>query len=223
MAHAAPTPPRGKELRVAPVVAVLVVLLLVAVVVGIRRSRSDAERTDIHHTDATALSVASTLSATSAPKTNPSLTATPSDTATASELATAGAAAPAGTPTPTVTDPATTNSPPTSTTTGAPAADQPSLSDLKKIPLVVVNNPRRSRLATRAATRLEKDGWTVRDKVRYLGSIKSSCVYYDPGDADNEAAAKALRKRYPHIDRTAERFSTLPSGPLIVVLKEDLV
>lgn len=87
----------------------------------------------------------------------------------------------------------------------------------------MVNNTQRSRLATRAATRLEKDGWTVRDKARYSGSIKSSCVYYDPAQADNEAAAKALRKRYPHIERTAERFSKLPAGPLIVVLKQDLV
>ncbi len=109
------------------------------------------------------------------------------------------------TPTPTVTEPS-----PTGSSTTAPATPA-------KAPVTVLNNSRRTGLASEAAQRFAAGGWTIRDTGNFRGQVATTSVYYAPGQ---EAVARSFAAQFG-ISRVAPRFATLPGTGLTVVLTRD--
>jgi hypothetical protein len=130
------------------------------------------------------------------------------------------------TPTPPRTHRSTATSAPSKTVTGttharaAPATHSSSAAAVK-MPLVVLNNTRVPGLAALARSRFEAGGWTVTSTGNLVNNIVSTCAYYDPGLADAQAAAQALRAQFPAIKRVVVKFDGLPAGPIVVVLTSD--
>lgn len=109
-----------------------------------------------------------------------------------------------------------------STPTGSASTDQsPSPTDLKAVPLVVLNNSSVVGLAAQAAHQFENGGWKVTRIDDLQNEILSPCAYYDPSAENARAAAKALQRQFPGIDRVKPKFPQLPSGPIVVVLTAD--
>jgi hypothetical protein len=126
----------------------------------------------------------------------------------------------------TVTATATTTK--TATPTTRPPSTHPSTTPGTKtsaashpIPLVVLNSTTTTGLADTAKQRFEQGGWTVTSTDNITNDILSTCAYYDPSDPANQAAALQLQQQFPAIKRVKERFSELPSGPLVIVLTSD--
>jgi hypothetical protein len=118
---------------------------------------------------------------------------------------------PAGTPSNSASSPSPSSS-----------ADQaPSLAELKAVPLIVLNNSAVAGLAEQASHDFEQGGWTVTDFDNLQNEIISTCAYYDPSARHAKAAAKALQRQFPAIQRVEPKFPELPSGPVVVVLTED--
>lgn len=92
---------------------------------------------------------------------------------------------------------------------------------LKAVPLVVLNNTTTPGLASLAAQRFKAGGWTVSGTGNLTNDIASTCAYYEAGNTQAEAAAKALQIQFPTIKRVREKFSGLPAGPVVVVLTPD--
>jgi hypothetical protein len=90
-----------------------------------------------------------------------------------------------------------------------------------KVPLIVANNTGAVGLAQTAAARFQANGWPVSELSNFTGDIISTCAYYDPSNPANQAAAVELQKEFPAIKRVKERFSGLPSAPIVVVLTRD--
>jgi hypothetical protein len=125
-----------------------------------------------------------------------------------------------------VADRTQTSSAPTSPSSSAPStsastSQPPSSTDLKSVPLIVLNNSTVTGLAARAAQQFEQGGWTVTNYDNLQNDIISTCAYYDPSAPDARAAAKALQRQFPGIDRVKPKFPELPSGPIVVVLTGD--
>jgi hypothetical protein len=125
-----------------------------------------------------------------------------------------------------VADRTQTSSPPTSPSSSAPStsastSQPPSSTDLKSVPLIVLNNSTVTGLAARAAQQFEQGGWTVTNYDNLQNDIISTCAYYDPSAPNARAAAKALQRQFPGIDRVKPKFPELPSGPIVVVLTGD--
>jgi hypothetical protein len=110
---------------------------------------------------------------------------------------------------------------PSSPSTSTSAAQRPTLAELKAVPLIVLNNSTVSGLAERASQEFEQGGWTVTDYSNLQNDILSTCAYYDPSVANARAAAKALQRQFPAIDRVKPKFPQLPPGPVVVVLTGD--
>lgn len=89
------------------------------------------------------------------------------------------------------------------------------------IPLVVLSNTGSMDPATLAAQRFRAGGWKVTDVSLFDGDILSSVAYYDPSVSGAEAAALALQKQFPALQRVKEKFDGLPDGPIVVVLTTD--
>lgn len=119
----------------------------------------------------------------------------------------------------TATSGASSSSSPGSTDSTAPALTDAQLK--AQFPLVVLNNTTISGLASEAATRFEQGGWTVDHVGNLTNDIISTCAYYDPSVAHARAAATALRRQYPTIQRVEPRFDGLDDGPVVVVLTPD--
>jgi LytR cell envelope-related transcriptional attenuator len=100
----------------------------------------------------------------------------------------------------------------------ASAGHSPQPADLKAVPLVVLNNSSVAGLAAQAAQQFENGGWSVTRIDDLQNEILSPCAYYDPSVAHARAAAKALQRQFPGIDRVKPKFPQLPSGPIVVVL-----
>jgi septal ring-binding cell division protein DamX len=96
-----------------------------------------------------------------------------------------------------------------------------SSTDVKRTPLVVLNNTTIKGLASEAAQRFENGGWTVTDSGNLTNEILSTCAYYDESDPQAKRAAEALRAQYPVIKRVEPKFPELPDGPVVVVLTPD--
>jgi hypothetical protein len=125
-----------------------------------------------------------------------------------------------------VADRTQTSSTPTSPSSSAPStsastSQPPSSTDLKSVPLIVLNNSTVTGLAARAAQQFEQGGWTVTNYDNLQNDIISTCAYYDPSAPNARAAAKALHRQFPGIDRVKPKFPELPSGPIVVVLTGD--
>ena len=144
---------------------------------------------------------------TSIPTNSSDDTAVPSASRTATKSPTATTTKPS--PTATSTSPAPSTSAPTT-----------SASTNGKLPLVVLNNTS-STTATTAAGRFTAGGWTVTSTSTFSGDILSTAAYYDPDVSGAQAAALALQKQFPAIQRVKEKFDGLPAGPIVVVLTSD--
>jgi hypothetical protein len=84
--------------------------------------------------------------------------------------------------------------------------------------VLVLNNSRITGLAERAAASFARDGWPVRDTGNFTGRIRSTTVYYAPGQ---EADARAFAERFAGIARVLPRFEGLPGTGLTVVVTRD--
>jgi hypothetical protein len=104
--------------------------------------------------------------------------------------------------------------PPGSETAPAPDA-------VKSVPLIVLNNTTIQGLAQQAADQFKAGGWNVTSVGNLQNDIISTCAYFERGDPQAKAAAKALRQQYPTIKRTKPKFPELPAGPVVVVLTPD--
>jgi hypothetical protein len=119
---------------------------------------------------------------------------------------------------------APTTAPRTSTSaTGSSSTSSgtPSLTELKAVPLIVLNNSSVPNLAEQASHDFEHGGWTVTHVDNLQNDIISTCAYYDPSATNARAAAKALQRQFPGIQRVKPKFPQLPSGPIVVVLTGD--
>ena len=99
----------------------------------------------------------------------------------------------------------------------APAAAPPAPAPVV-VPITVLNNSRYAGLADRAAARFEAGGWPVKLTGNFRGRIRSTTVYYAPGQ---EAAAREFARRFPGMQRVLPRFRGLPGSGLTVVLTRD--
>jgi hypothetical protein len=113
------------------------------------------------------------------------------------------------------------SAPNTSSSTSSSSSERPSLTELKAVPLIVLNNSTVTGLAARAAQQFEQGGWTVTNYDNLQNDIISTCAYYDPTAPNARAAAKALQRQFPGIVRVKPKFPELPSGPVVVVLTGD--
>jgi hypothetical protein len=120
-----------------------------------------------------------------------------------------------------------TTPPAPSTSVTAPSTSAPSthhrtsLAELKTVPLIVLNNSTVPNLAEQASTDFEQGGWRVTSVDNLQNDILSTCAYYDPSAKHARAAAKALQREFPGIQRVKPKFPELPSGPIVVVLTGD--
>jgi len=110
---------------------------------------------------------------------------------------------------------------PTSPSGSATGSQSPTTAELKSVPLVVLNNSSVVDLASQAAQQFENGGWSVTRIDDLQNEILSPCAYYDPSAKNARAAAKALQRQFPGIDRVKPKFPELPSGPIVVVLTGD--
>ena len=88
------------------------------------------------------------------------------------------------------------------------------------VPVTVLNNSRYAGLADRAAARFRADGWPVKETGNFRGRIRSTTIYYPPGQ---EQAALDFAQRFPGMQRVLPRFDGLPGSGLTVVLTRDYV
>ncbi|MDQ1694712.1 MAG: hypothetical protein QOJ03_65 [Frankiaceae bacterium] len=123
--------------------------------------------------------------------------------------------------TPPVTPTRTHTPTPTPTPTRTAPVEEPSATTtpaVAKAPVTVLNNSRRSGLASRAAAQLSSGGWRIAEVGNFTGRIPVSTVYYVPGQ---KAVAQNLAHQFPAIQRVHPRFSGLPgSGLTLVVTRE---
>ena len=104
---------------------------------------------------------------------------------------------------------------PGTTTSAAPQVD------VRKTPIVIMNNTTTTGLAAGAKQRFESAGWTVSSIGTMSNNVVSTCAYYDPAVKGSRHVAKALRREFPTIKRVARRFAELPPGPVVLVLTWD--
>ncbi len=84
-------------------------------------------------------------------------------------------------------------------------------------PLTVLNNSRRRGLAVSAAGRFRAGGWPVAVTGGFTGRLRTTTVYYGPGQ---RVAAERLAARFG-LPRVLPRFAGLPGAGLTVVLTSD--
>lgn len=118
--------------------------------------------------------------------------------------------APPPMPTPSPSSPPST--PPPATVT------PPAPSDTARVPVDVLNQTRRTGLAAQVAADLRTAGWPVGAVGNFRGTVAVTTVYYPPGV---KAAAEAAARVLPGPDRVRERFGSLSTTRLTVVLAAD--
>jgi hypothetical protein len=87
--------------------------------------------------------------------------------------------------------------------------------------VLVLNNTSDTATTQLAITRFKAKGWPAVDGGSFDGAILTPAVYYDPAVSGAEAAATELQREFPVIARVREKFSGLPSAPIIVILNGD--
>lgn len=132
--------------------------------------------------------------------------AAPAPTSTASQ-------APTGTGSPSVSPSSSAAATiPTATTT------PPAPSPVARAPLTVLNNSTIPGLADRAAAAAERRGWRVAQVGNFAGRLPATTVYYTPGNAAEERAARQLAAEFPQIGQVLSRYAGLPPTPAGIVL-----
>ena len=142
-----------------------------------------------------------------APSSVPALPTSPS---AASPSATRATTSPAPRPS---TPPRTTAVPPAS-----PTAAPPRTTAAPRAPLTVLNNSVIRGLADRAAGEAQNRGWQVAQVGNFAGRLAVTTVYYTPGDAAGEAAARELAREFGQIGQVLPRYAGLPPTPAGIVL-----
>jgi hypothetical protein len=142
-----------------------------------------------------------------APSSVPALPTSPS---AASPSATRATTSPAPRPS---TPPRTTAVPPAS-----PTAAPPRTTAAARAPLTVLNNSVIRGLADRAASEAQNRGWQVAQVGNFAGRLAVTTVYYTPGDAAGEAAARELAREFGQIGQVLPRYAGLPPTPAGIVL-----
>lgn len=133
-------------------------------------------------------------------------------TMSASQQAAASTAARAPSPSPTAT------SSPSVTSSASSDAPEPSTALAERRSLVVLNQTRRSRLATRVAARLTSAGWRVAQVGNFRGNVSATTVYYPRGE---RRQAIAVAKELPGATRTRPVFGNLSRTHLTIVIADD--
>jgi hypothetical protein len=87
-----------------------------------------------------------------------------------------------------------------------------------RAPLTVLNNSTMAGLGDRAAADAQRRGWQVAQVGNFGGRLPVTTVYYTPGDAAGERAARALAAQFPQIGRVYPRYDGLPPTPAGIVL-----
>ena len=154
----------------------------------------------------------------------PPATATPS----APPASTSPSMSPSPEPAPTAgtgvgSAPATTTAPGTVRPTTSlppvpPRADPTTGPAIPRAPLTVLNNSTISGLADRAASEAQQRGWQIAQVGNFAGRLPTTTVYYDPGDAAEEAAARQLAEEFPQVEQVLPRYAGLPPTPPGIVL-----
>lgn len=107
--------------------------------------------------------------------------------------------------------------PPPAATTAAPAPT-PSRTTAARAPLTVLNNSVIRGLADRAASTVQARGWQVAQVGNFAGQLPATTVYYSPGNAGEEAAARELAREFPQVSQVLPRYAGLPPTPAGIVL-----
>ena len=87
-----------------------------------------------------------------------------------------------------------------------------------KAPVTVLNNSRRSGLASDVAAQLRAKGWPIAKVGNYRGRIAVTTVYYAAGQLPQ---ARELAREFPQIQRVEPRFEGLPGQGLTLVVTRD--
>jgi len=82
----------------------------------------------------------------------------------------------------------------------------------------VLNNSRRSGLASDVAAQLHAKGWPIAKVGNYRGRLAMTTVYYAPGQLPQ---ARELAREFPQIERIEPRFAGLPGQGLTLVVTRD--
>jgi hypothetical protein len=124
---------------------------------------------------------------------------------------------------------ATTPAEPTATGTRSPAATSPVPTSPRpapttrrpmppRAPLTVLNNSTIRGLGDRAAAAAQQRGWRVAQIGNFAGRLPVTTVYYSPGSAAEERAARQLADDFPQIQQVLPRYEGLPPTPAGIVL-----
>ena len=144
--------------------------------------------------------------------------AAPAPTSTASQAPTETGSPPVS-PSPSPA-PSPTPSPTASAAATVPTASTapPGPSTVPRAPLTVLNNSTIAGLADRAAAAAERRGWRVAQVGNFAGRLPATTVYYTPGNAAEERAARQLAAEFPQIGQVLSRYAGLPPTPAGIVL-----
>jgi len=146
----------------------------------------------------------------------PPATATPSapSTSTSTSPSVSPSVSPSPEPTPTTTTAPGTVRP----TTSRPPADPTTGPAIPRAPLTVLNNSTIQGLADQAASEAQQRGWQIAQVGNFAGRLPTTTVYYDPGDAAEEAAARQFAEEFPQVEQVLPRYAGLPPTPPGIVL-----
>jgi hypothetical protein len=130
-------------------------------------------------------------------------------------------ATPTGLPTPTATPPPTpTRSPTAVPPTTAPRRTPPPTTTPAppRAPLTVLNNSTISGLGDQAASAAQRRGWRVAQVGNFAGRLPVTTVYFTPGSAAEERAARQFAEEFPQVQQVLPRYEGLPPTPAGIVL-----
>jgi hypothetical protein len=82
----------------------------------------------------------------------------------------------------------------------------------------VLNNSVIHGLADRVATAVQARGWQVAQVGNFAGRLPATTVYFSPGNAAEEAAARELAREFPQVAQVLPRYAGLPPTPAGIVL-----
>lgn len=104
-----------------------------------------------------------------------------------------------------------------------PATPSSTRTSAARAPLTVLNNSTIGGLADRAAREAQGQGWQIAQVGNFAGRLPATTVYYTPGDAAQEAAARELAREFPHVEQVLPRYAGLPPTPdgIVLVVTKD--
>jgi LytR cell envelope-related transcriptional attenuator len=132
---------------------------------------------------------------------------------------------PSGLPTPTGTAPAPTRTPTAVPTTAVPTTTAPrrpppptATPAPPRAPLTVLNNSTIRGLGDQAAAEAQRRGWRVAQVGNFAGRLPVTTVYFTPGSAAEERAARQFAEEFPQVEQVLPRYEGLPPTPAGIVL-----